>query len=336
MHSNYNFKFNKAYLSTFLVWIMLITFLAGCSKDTKIVLTTGFQEDEIFRIGDISCYSGEALCYLANIKNQYSALFGEEIWSTSQNGVTLGENIKDIVLGRLMKIKIMQLMAENMGISLSDEEIERAKNAAKEYYDSLSEPERAAMDDISQELLVNMYMQYALAEKTYNSIIPSVNSEISDDEARTVIVKRMVFSNLDDADEMHAQLDEGADFCNLLLTDFSDCNDSYYYRKGELQENIEDVVFSLSEGTYSNVVTDGTCYYIFYCECSNDIEKTDVTKQEILRERQQQLFEAEYQSFAADKESYLNEDLWEDIDYNADVINGTMGFFDIYDKYFQQ
>ncbi len=111
---------------------LVITLLNGCSGDSKIVLTTGFKEGEVFRIDNMSCYQQEAYVYLANIRNQYANVYGNEIWTTSQNGIYLSDNVKSTVLGRLSKIKMMTLMAEEYGVVLEDEELEAVEKAARE------------------------------------------------------------------------------------------------------------------------------------------------------------------------------------------------------------
>lgn len=336
MYNLAKFKFNKGRLSTFLVWIMLITFLFGCSKNTEIILTTGFYEGELFRIGDISGYSVEALCYLANTKNRYSSVFGEEIWSTSQNGVLLGDSIKDIVLGRLIKIKNMVGLANQYGITLNSTEQEYASNAAKEYYDSLSDVEIAAMGNITREQMTTIYSEYALAEKLYNTVVSGATTEISDDEARTVILKELVFTDINTAEEAKVLLDSGQDFGSVMMSYPNSNEEDLYYRKGELPESLESVAFSLGIGEYSAITGCEGYYYILYCVNTNDTARTEVTKQEILKQRQQELFATVYDEYVAEQEMYLNDELWESIDYNLSMVDGTTDFFDVYEKYFNK
>ena len=57
------------------VGIVLAVFFTGCGLpiegNTKVVLTTGFEKDEIFRIEGISCRVPEIMVYLTNSENQY-------------------------------------------------------------------------------------------------------------------------------------------------------------------------------------------------------------------------------------------------------------------------
>ena len=89
---------------------------AGCGKkdsSTKVVLMTGFEKDEIFRIETISCTVPELMVYLTNTQNQYEYAYGKEIWNTDLDGVTLEENVKDTVLAKIAQVKTMNLLAEN-------------------------------------------------------------------------------------------------------------------------------------------------------------------------------------------------------------------------------
>ena len=126
-----------------------------------------------------------------NTKNQYEEIFGEEIWNTSHDGVTLEANIKETVLAKLAKIKAMNLLAQQEGIVLDEGEKSRVMKASEEYYKSLNEVEIAGFQ-VTQEQIYTMYEEYALADKVYEHLITDINPEISDDEARTITVQHVL------------------------------------------------------------------------------------------------------------------------------------------------
>ena len=84
-------RFSK-YISYIIVIcsLVLISF-SGCGKDSRIILTTGFDEDELFRIDGLSCSRAEFMVYLTNIQDQYEIAFGKKIWDADT-----GEMIDDI------------------------------------------------------------------------------------------------------------------------------------------------------------------------------------------------------------------------------------------------
>ena len=111
--------------------------LCACQREaqneTRIVLTTGFKENEIFRIEKKSCTKQEMMLYLTNTKNQYEEAYGDKIWEASYKGESLESNIKENVLERLARIKALNLLAEDKGVLLSEDEKNNAKKAADIY-----------------------------------------------------------------------------------------------------------------------------------------------------------------------------------------------------------
>ena len=160
----------KKWMAVFLCGLMLLT-LSGCEKgegEVKLVLTTGFKKDEIFRIETMSCTLPEVMVYLTNTQDQYESVYGAEIWKTNLNGVTLEESIKETVLAQLAQIKTMNLLAQQQGVSLDEAELEKAGEAAGAYFSSLNEAEQEAMQ-VTEETIRQLYSELALANKVYQS-----------------------------------------------------------------------------------------------------------------------------------------------------------------------
>lgn len=337
-----------------LLCMALVISLSGCGDDTEIVLTTGFYENEVFRIEGMSCYTAEVMIYLTNIRNQYEDVFGEEIFAQSIDGIPIEESIKQTVLARIAKIKMMNLMAEYYEIALDERELELAEYAAAEYYQSLSAEEITSMAGATQETVQQLYEEYALANKVYQYLVQEVDQEISDDEARTVTVWQIFLSTSYDrgngervgvsvaereavyaqAEDLCERIAEGEDFASLA-SEYSDAEElEAYYRKGEQEEPLVEAVFGLAEDEVSGIVEGEQGYYIFRCVSTYDMEQTEARKREIVKERQQEMFGQIYTMFIGDKKCYLNEELWSAISFTEQASGATSNFFDVYAKYF--
>ncbi len=157
------------------------------AEEPTVVLTSGFARNEVFKIESMSGTLPEIMVYLVNMQEQYESVYGKEIWQKDLNGTTMSESVKDTVLANLAQVKAMNLLAQKHNVTLDEMEKQFAKEAAKEYYESLNETEIAVMQ-VDEELLAQMYEEYALANKVYEYIIKDINPEISDDEARTITV----------------------------------------------------------------------------------------------------------------------------------------------------
>lgn len=337
--------------------IVLLLLLSGCMdslKGSKVVLTTGFEKNEVFRIEDMSCTLPEAMVYLINTKNRYESVYGREIWNVSLDGVTLEENIKETVLAQLAQQKTMNLLARQNGVALSEEEEARVMQAAETYFQSLSEEEKSALQ-ITVKDVEELYREYALARKVYQYIIKDINPEISDDEARTITVQYIYFRTcildgtgkkieyseeekqeiLRKAEEVRFQLkNEEADFEELILK-YSDSEEgTCSFGKGEKDQAFEDAAFNLETDEISDIVETPDGYYLIKCISTFNRTETDANKVKIVEKRREEVFGQEYEDFVAALTRNLNEDLWQSVSLAGTENITTSDFFDVFNKYF--
>lgn len=336
---------------------VLLLLLSGCMdslKGSKVVLTTGFEKNEVFRIEDMSCTLPEAMVYLINTKNRYESVYGREIWDVSLDGVTLEENIKETVLAQLAQQKTMNLLARQNGVALSEEEEARVMQAAETYFQSLSEEEKSALQ-ITVKDVEELYREYALARKVYQYIIKDINPEISDDEARTITVQYIYFRTcildgtgkkieyseeekqeiLRKAEEVRFQLkNEEADFEELILK-YSDSEEgTCSFGKGEKDQAFEDAAFNLETDEISDIVETPDGYYLIKCISTFNRTETDANKVKIVEKRREEVFGQEYEDFVAALTRNLNEDLWQSVSLAGTENITTSDFFDVFNKYF--
>ncbi len=336
-----------------------IGILAACGEDegiTRVVFTTGPGKDEIFRIGDEICNEAEIMVYLTNTQNQYENVYGEEIWQTSLDGVSLEENVKETVLEKAAQIKTMYLLAKKKKVTLADEEEEQVKKAAQDYFRSLNEAEVELMG-VTQETIEDLYTEYAMADKVYQFIIHDINPEISDDEARIITVQhilirtylkdgagnRVSFSEQQkkEAYEKISEvrklaIDGEHDFAELAAHYSEDVNLTYSFGKGDMDAAFEDTAFKLETNEISEIVESESGYHIIKCMNTFNREETDANKLKILKERRGEVFGQEYDEFLESLAKRLNQKLWNEVALIHDSQVTTADFYAVYEKYFAQ
>ncbi len=341
--------------------VLLGVLTAGCGSgkedaNTKVVLTTGFARDEIFRIESISCTLPEIMVYLTNTQNQYESVYGPEIWQAKAEGITLEQNIKDTALARIAQIKSMNLLAAEHGVELTAQEKGYAAAAAKEYYGSLNDTERELMG-VSEELIEKLYAEYGLANKVYNFIIRDINPEISDDEARTITVQHVLirtyaldgsgekieytaaakeeaYQLAEEVLELARDEEEGTDFEQLVERYSEDSKGTYSFGKGDMEPAFEEAAFNLGKGEISDIVETKFGYHIIKCISTFDRAETDANKVKIVEERKKEVFGQEYDTFVKSLTRNLNEEVWGQVAFIHNEAVTTSDFFDIYGKYF--
>lgn len=346
----------KKWMAVFLSSLMLLT-LSGCEKgegEVKLVLTTGFKKDEIFRIETMSCTLPEVMVYLTNTQDQYESVYGAEIWKTNLNGVTLEESIKETVLAQLAQIKTMNLLAQQQGVSLDETELEKAGEAAGAYFSSLNEAEQEAMQ-VTEETIRQLYTELALANKVYEYIIKDINPEISDDEARSITIqdiliktysqdgtgKRIEYeeSAREDAYRRAREIllqaqEEGNDFESLVIQYSEGEKSTYSFGKGEMEEAFENAAFNLETGEISDIVETEDGFHIIKCISTFNREETDANKIKIVEKRREEVFGQEYDAFVESLTRTLNEERWDSVAFLEGDEIVTKDFFDVYHQYF--
>ena len=344
-------------LAAMLLLGLLLLGLTGWGKSQagiRLGLTTGVKKNEVFRIESMSCTLPEVMVYLVNTKEQYESVYGEKIWETSLNGVTLEESIKDTVLAQLAQVKTMNLLAGQYDVALNEEERQKVKEAAAAYFGSLNQAEREAMQ-ATEDIIENLYTEFALANKVYEYIIKDINPEISDDEARTITV-RYIFIRTCSVDSAGVKTqyspeekakaralaeeilglarEEGSDFEELVLTYSEGEKNTYSFGKGETEKIFEDAAFNLGTDEVSGLIETENGYYIIKCISTFNREETDANKVKIVEKRRREVFGQEYDVFVASLTRTLNEELWAKVSFVEDDEIETKDFFDIYNQYF--
>ncbi len=345
----------KIIILAVVVIILCGVLFVACGRDgTRVVFTTGFAKDEVFRIEDESCKKDELMVYLTTIQNQYENVYGAEIWNASLNDVTLEENVKETVLARIAQVKTMYLLAVDKGVTLDSEEEKLVKQAAGEYMDSLNDKEIELMG-VSEETVKKLYTEYALAEKVYDKLIQDINPEVSDDEARIITVQHILLKTYttdgtgkrvpfgvtereavyDRAVVLREQVTaEGVDFAEFAAKYSEDMNVTYSFGKGDMDEDFEAAAFLLETDEISPVVESESGYHIIKCINTFDREETDANKLVIVEQRRKEAFGQEYDAFVQTLAKNLNRDLWEDVELIYDENVTTDNFFAVYEKYF--
>lgn len=333
---------------------MIGIFASGCEKvSANVLFERKLGDDELFRVGNSVCTLPEADLYLTTIKDQYEGVYGSEIWDKQVDGQTVEAVVKQNVLSQLAQIKTMAQFAEEQGVSLSDPEMSAVEEAAQEFYNGLTQSDKDYLS-IEEEVVIQLYSEYLLSDKVYQSLTNSIETEVSDDEARVITVQQIVFKTTETAEdgtettytneqqkevyniakEVLAKAKNGDDFETLAATYNEEEATEVPISRNTVSKNVEEIAFGMENDEISDIIETEEGYCILKCINSFDKEATDGNKEEIVEQRKSEAFDAQYEEYANSIEKTLNDEAWASLDMGEDVQTDTTNFFDVYNNYF--
>lgn len=295
---------------------MLFNFTACTYEDKIVYFDTPSGSNTIFKISTMKCQKDEALIYLVNAKNIYGNVEGVGLWNGDFNTSVIIDSLKDSVMEHLTRVYVLDLYAQEQEIELTEAEEAKCQEAGAEYFNSLSDAEKAFFDT-SEKNIVAMYKRYALAEKIYSELMNSVDEEVSEDEAR--VMEAYVLYVTSNPEEMQAKIDADYSFETIAST-YTEL-DTYQvtFARNEYPLNVDEVVFNLDTGEISEAIEADGGYYFFQCLDKYNEELSEANKDVIIQSRRQQVLadivEQQQELYYSD----MHEALWEAIDIPNDL-----------------
>lgn len=299
--------------------------LAGCSSGVSL---PGGKRNE-------KGYSAPQIMMIASTeKNRYEKICTDALWNVEIGGE--GECFETYLKGQIQnfmdEMKIMNLLAEEKGVTLTPQELGAMTAAAEEYYGALSAEDIARME-LTMEDVQALYEDYCVAEKLVTELTGDMNLEVSDSEAKIIVVQQAAAADFQEAGALQkAASEENADFERCAAEAGLAVTERTLGRKEET-EAYENIVFSLETGEVSPVIESDGVYYVVKCINAYDREATAARKERIYEERRQKAFRDLYDSYRQEVRISYSGAPFEKLDMNMEGCAGAADFFEIYEKH---
>ncbi len=307
--------------------------VGGCQwKDSPSIVETVFPVEKVFEVGGEVCTLPEAKVILTNYQNMYATMYGIDLWGHGLEGNDLETYVKDLTVARLAQIMAMDQLAQEKGISLDEEELDKIKEASEAYFNSLNDAEKAYMD-VAVEDIETLYRRYGLANKLYTYLTEGVDHEVSDDEARIMEAQQIFVSEKSTSKEVSEQLKSGADFLSVASVYNEEAETEVTFGRNDVPKEVEEEAFSLENDQVSGRIRTEEGYYFIKCINHFNQEKTDVNKSVILEKRRKEAFDGAYLAFLDTLPSGIYEDTWDAVQVKVQKDVKTDSFFEVYEQY---
>ncbi len=280
-------------VSLLLAVIMVAGVFSGCAiggvdKDeygTLVVATYG--EDKI--------YLDEANFFIRNAQYVYEMYYGTDVWSNTQY-----EGIKDYmvesVMASLNQTSVLVSKAEELGVTLSDEDKAKAAEAVAEFLEEADEKLVEACG-LSEERLIEIYEKNALANRVYETTYTGKDFSVTDKEAEQRTVSYILVPSASGEDKAKEVLDkvsaDGADM-EKIAKEYNFSYSTLTFGDADYDNEIGTVSAGMEEGEYAiaNVSSDG--WYVMYMKDKVDESATKNKKAALEEEKKVAIFKEVY------------------------------------------
>ena len=307
--------FMKRILSVVTIGVMTAATLAGCgNKGTAGASAASSDAAVTMDQGSISM--GEARLYAYVMRNQYETYYGSSIWDMEvEEGVTLGDSMKDVITDQLVQMIILSSQAEDYGVSLNDEDNQAVEEYVENFKTNIGE-DVMEKEGFTEDNIRSVVQKSTLAGKVSQAMFDAEEVELTDEEkadATCIKVQHILISTIDTtkkddegnnvdmtdeekevylaeqkekAEEALARAKNGEDF-QALADEYSSENAGFEFsfdKNGYDPVNMSSMVepfytaaWQLGEGEISDLVESQYGYHIIKCVSLNDEEATQAS-----------------------------------------------------------
>lgn len=275
----------------------------------------------------------QAMILIVNERNRYENVYSEGIWGLSaEDGKTFDRTVIESVKDFMEHIKLLCMMAEERGISLSSSERELIKEMTDAYMDSLSKADLEYIGCTREDVL-KIYTDYFTACRLAADLTSSADTAISDSEVKVIKIMQIATEDEKKAKAILKKLKIDRSEFNSLASRYSEADQiELTLKKGSGNGLMEKTAFSLDEGQISNILAIGGMYYIIKVTDGYDQEATMQRKEGIRTALDTLAFNEVVKPFESEHTIVFFEKFWNEISFQEANDSEIDCFFDIYKK----
>ena len=256
------------------------------------------------------------------LKIQYEQNYGTDVWEKEVDGRKTIDIVKEKVLDSLIDTRIQMKKADELGIKVSEEELNTEINKFKGLFDS----EERFNEFLTSQKIDMEYFEYSLKrDLIINKLRVKLteNIKVTDEEVTTyyganqnefikVKASHILLDTEEEARNAIQRLNQGEDF-NKLAKEISkdpsaqqNSGDLGYFKHGDMVEPFETAAFALAPGKVSDIVRTDYGFHIIKVE-DKKLDKLEDVRDELKA------------NLLSEKTSREYEKLLEEMRKNADI-----------------
>lgn len=338
-------KVTKRLICLVAVACLSVSLLTGCKSENEKTLfeyagqEVTYQEAHVY--ARIMQYQAEA---------QYGQYFGENMWSTQVGTdskgkkITMQQSVKSSVIDQLKQIKVLVAHADDYDVKLTKDEKSQVESNVDSFVKDETGKKVMEQTEAEKDMITKLYEESTIAQKVMQAIIDKADVSVTDEEARTIKVYKLVFTTKKTDSKTGKETDmtakekanqkkkaqsalkaiKGGQSISSVAKKYgvnSDNEESYTKGKAAEGDKFEAAAAKLKKNQVSSVVEIDDAYVIIRMLNPNDTSALETNKTTLLQEKQQAAYEKVYTKWtkSADKEwdddKSVDQDLWNKIKF---------------------
>jgi len=290
---------------------------------------------EVVSVGNKKVLYSETMAYFKSFQVQMEAQYGSEIWGYDfGGGQTFEELAKQDIMNMIVQNKIISDKAGSFNVSISEDEEAEIKEYTTKFLAGITDEDKATYG-ITEEIVTNILKDDLLKQKVYEAATLDVDTEVSDEEAKQVTIQHLLIKTQKTneegktvdftekekaearkkAENLLKEAKETEDFYKLAEANTDDSSVEYTFGKGEMVKPFEEAAFAMKQGEVSDIVETDYGFHILYCVSDFDEDATQEQKEQIISERQSDVFQKLYEEWNKEANVKVNDELWGSITF---------------------
>lgn len=313
---------------------MVPAFKAGISDRVFSGMSGGLRTDGILSERQGFCsrvHAGAIMTVAATERNRYQTSTPD---SSGLLRLMVGTTFESLLKGQmeqfLTELAAINLLAEEKGVELTNQEKTQVQSLTDTYFSSLT-PEDLDYMKVSKDEIYDLYSKYYLADKTVSQLTDEKALEVSDAEAKVIRILQIETDTEEKAETLWKKVNEPkADFASIAEKESGGSQVEFQLEWSDTLNALEETAFSLEQDQISEIISWEGKFYIQKCISAYDEEATAARKLRLLEEKKARAFDQIYTPFIQNHPIRLKNGIWEGVDFSQGEECTSDDFFQLY------
>lgn len=266
--------------------------------------------------------------------NLYYENLGEsDFWNEEIKESTFSDYLRDTrIKEELCTLILLNDMAYESKVALTDEEKQACRLAAADYYSTLSVLEKEYVQ-AEESHVISLYEKYHTAQKMIDLVCEDINEEISDNNKRVMILQIIASDSREDIEEAKKRVDSGEDFETVAKQLSALSQIEYQVSRGVLNPILEEKAIYMSDRQISDIIETEENYYIICCVDDFDKELSAANESKVLESIRYAVWSQEFTEYASEHTVSVSEEIWKNIQFYKTASFTSDDLYETYDRY---